>query len=283
MQNLLNGEDVTMSRYMKDVGRNDVLSAEEEAFLLNRCKDGCSWSRDKLIVCNLRLVTKIARFYANRLSVSMNLLDLISEGNIGLMKAIDKFDCTSGNRLSTYAVWWIKESIEISIMNLGRTVRVPIHRLKLANKISRLMRRRSENKPINHIMIQELALELRVTEQDIRDSMSIVDLGVNLSATSEYCSYSIDDIQSESITCPLDTLCDIALAKEIRCQIDTLPDREKAAVSSRYSVITGKDSVTNFKELGHELGVSIERARQINNLGIERLKLRLKDRGWGVN
>ena len=277
----LNGEELSMERYISDIADHDLLTAAEEVLLFEKYKAGCLMSRDRLITCNLKLVVKTARSYSQRLCVSLNLLDLISEGNIGLMKAIDKFDHTAGNRLSTYAIWWIKESIESSLLNVSRTVRIPVYRLKLAYKISRTMYNKHEKRFINSCMIQSIANELDVSVSDIREAMFLIEMGLDRTVHIEPSFHSISEMHSESITCPLDSLCKTEFESDIKNLIAQLPSRERIAVSTRYSVLSDFDLMVRFKDVGDELGASIERARQLNKQGIELLRLGLKKHGWG--
>ncbi|WP_065677586.1 sigma-70 family RNA polymerase sigma factor [Vibrio celticus] len=276
------GEEQSMARYISDIVEHDLLTAEEEFFLFEKYKTGCRSARDRLIICNLKLVVKTARSYSQRLCVSLNLLDLINEGNIGLMKAIDKFDHTSGDRLSTYATWWIKESIESSLFNVSRTVRIPVYKLRLAYRISRIMRNKHEKKFISLCTVQSIADELKVSISDIHEAIYIVGIGFDSTANAEPQPRSIKEMHSESIVCPLDSLCKTELESDVRKLIENLPERERIAVSTRFSVTSSSDSMVNFKDVGDELGVCFERARQINKLGIERLRLRLRERGWDL-
>ncbi|PMH25538.1 hypothetical protein BCU71_24550 [Vibrio lentus] len=276
----LNGEEQSMTRYISDIVEHDLLTAEEEVFLFEKYKMGCCSARDRLTTCNVKLVVKTARSYSQRICVSLNLLDLISEGNIGLMKAIDRFDHTSGNRFSTYAIWWIKESIESALLNVSRTGRIPVYKLRLAYKISRIMRNKHEKKFTSLCTVQNIANELEVSISDIYEAMYIVGIGFDNTANAEPQTHFITEMHSESIVCPIDLLCKSELESDIRKLIENLPERERIAESTRFSVSSRSNSMVHFKDVGDEPGVCFERARQINKLGIQRLRLRLWEKRW---
>ncbi|GAA5644669.1 MULTISPECIES: sigma-70 family RNA polymerase sigma factor [Vibrio] len=267
------------AKYINDIVGVDLLSPEQEVHYARLARQGERSARDVLIESNLRLVVKIARKYTRRGNHSHGLLDLIEEGNIGLMKAIDKFDPELGYRFSTYAVWWIRESIESSLMNNSRTVRLPIHVQKEIFKLSR--------------DAKEVGLELRrdpsVTElaqktnRSVEQVSELIDLSgfIESSAsvsTFDSPAFTLEQYQDEVTAEPHNTCQQTALMSGLEKHVDSLPDKHRTIVIHRYGLF-GQE-VKTLDWLGNEFGLSKERVRQLQAEAIRKLRNKLSFDGW---
>lgn len=260
--------------YLSEIGASQLLSAEEEVDIARRVQRGDNQARRRMIESNLRLVVKIARRYMNR---GLPLLDLIEEGNLGLIRAVEKFDPERGFRFSTYATWWIRQAVERGIMNQGRTVRLPIHIAKELNVCLRAARELSQK--LDHEPTPEDIAEL--TEKPVDQVRRLMLLAEKIT--------SADTPSQESGRALVDTLSDGELANPERLTengnlkvwvgewLDTLADKPREVVCRRFG-LRGYD-VATLEEVGAEIGLTRERVRQIQVEALRDLRRLLEGRG----
>jgi RNA polymerase nonessential primary-like sigma factor len=262
--------------YLSEIGFSPLLSAEEEVYYSRLAQKGEQSGRQRMIESNLRLVVKIARRYINR---GLALLDLIEEGNLGLIRAVEKFDPERGFRFSTYATWWIRQTIERAIMNQTRTIRLPIHVVKELNSYLQAARRLAQSldhepnaeeiadlldKPLNDVK-RLLKLNERVTSVDVpigRDSDKTL----------------IDAIPDESNPDPSDVLQDEDVLANLESWIGRLSDKQREVVERRFGLHGYK--ISTLEEVGNEIGVTRERVRQIQMDALKRLREILESEGF---
>jgi RNA polymerase primary sigma factor len=255
--------------YMREIGQVELLTPEQEIELAARVKKGDEEAVQIMIKANLRLVVKIAQDYAR---YGLPLLDLISEGNIGLMKAVKRFDPKKGGKLSTYAAWWIKQGIKRALANQSKTIRLPAH---LVDKIARMRR-------VEHQLMEELSRE--PTAEEIADEMDLKAATIeqwkvlSLKPTSLDAPIGNDDDSSEvgeiigdhRIRTPFDELEDSQLKEEVESLLDRLDDREQQILIYRFG-LEGEE-VETLEEVGDRFGITRERVRQIQNAAVIKLR-----------
>ena len=273
------GEPMDATRlYLREIGAARLLTAEEEVELARRIRKGDEAARARMIESNLRLVVKIARRYVNR---GLALLDLIEEGNLGLIRAVEKFDPEKGFRFSTYATWWIRQTIERALMNQTRTIRLPIHVVKEINVYLRAARRLSQE--LDHEPSAEEIAELLDRPLEEVERM----LGFNERVTSvdvpqgrEGDRPRLDSIADEQNAEPTELL----QAEEIRTHLeewlDRLSEKQREVVVRRFG-LQGYDNST-LEQVARELGVTRERVRQIQIDALRRLRMVLEQQGFSV-
>ena len=265
--------------YLSEIGFSPLLTAEEEVYFARLSQKGEEKARQRMIESNLRLVVKIARRYMNR---GLALLDLIEEGNLGLIRAVEKFDPERGFRFSTYATWWIRQTIERALMNQTRTIRLPIHVVKEINVYLRAARRLAQSldrepspedvaemldKPINEVK-RMLGLNERVTSVDVPRTP---DTEKSL----------LDSIPDEQNTDPSVLLQDKDVQAHIDLWLSKLNEKQRAVVERRFG-LHGREIAT-LEEVGNELGVTRERVRQIQIEALRRLREILEREGFSVD
>jgi RNA polymerase primary sigma factor len=255
--------------YLREIGQTPLLTREEEVKLARRIKRGDQAARQQMIKANLRLVVKIAHDYS---SYGLPLLDLISEGNIGLMKAVERFDPKKGGKLSTYAAWWIKQSIKRALANQSKTIRLPVH---LVDKIARMRRVAMQlaeefgREPTD----EELAEELLMTPAKIAQLRTAAIRPASLDATvgQEEDGASLGDmIGDESAHTPSDLLSDKNLRKSVMDLLHVLDERELKIITMRFG-LDGKKEMT-LEEVGKKFKVTRERIRQLQNIALRKIK-----------
>ena len=262
------GLDDPVKMYLKDIGRVPLLSAEEEVELAKRMQEEDEAAKKRLSEANLRLVVSIAKRYVGR---GMLFLDLIQEGNLGLMKAVDKFDYQKGFKFSTYATWWIRQSITRAIADQARTIRIPVHMVETINKLTRVQR----------ILLQELGREptpeeiaekMGVTEERVREIQKIAQDPVSLETPigEEEDSHLGDFIEDEKTTTPSDSVAFTMLKEQLLGVLDTLTPREEKVLRLRYGIDDGKPRT--LEEVGREFNVTRERIRQIEAKALRKLR-----------
>ena len=262
------GTDSSISVYMREIAKTTLLTPDEEIELAARIAKGDERARARMIESNLRLVVKIAKDYAN---YGVPLVDLISEGNIGLIRAVEKFDPKKGGKLSTYAAWWIKQSIKRALANQGKTVRLPIHlvdKLARVRRISALMAEDLGREPTDSELSEELgipreklALLLQASKQnrsmdETTNDDSIVSFG--------------EVIADDRAIDPLEALSQKNGLNELDLVLDTLNERETEIIGARFG-LNGKRILT-LEEIGRDFGVSRERIRQIQNVALNKMQ-----------
>ncbi len=264
--------------YLNEIGESRLLTAEEEITLSRLAQRGDNAARQRMIVCNLRLVVKIARRYLNR---GLPLLDLIEEGNLGLIRAVEKFDPERGFRFSTYATWWIRQTIERSIMNQTRTVRLPIHVVKEINiyiKAARNLSQRLDHEPTT----EDIAVLLDKPISEVKRM-----LGLNERIASVDTPYSkdadkplVDMLQDESADDPSERIQDDDIHANLEHCLGRLNDKQREVVERRFG-LHGHEHST-LERVAQELGVTRERVRQIQMDALRRLRDILEKEGFSV-
>lgn len=254
--------------YLKEIGNVPLLTTEQEVALARRVEEGDEEAKKALTEANLRLVVSIAKKYMGR---GMPFLDLIQEGNMGLMKAVDKFDYTKGYKFSTYATWWIRQAITRGIADTGRTIRVPVHMVETINKTLRMTR----------TLLQELGREptpeevadrLNVPVSRVREVLKISRDPVSLDTPigEEDDSHLGDFIEDDSILSPADSAAFSMLREELSAALESLTDRERQVVRLRFGLEDGR--ARTLEEVGKEFNVTRERIRQIEAKALRKLR-----------
>ncbi len=262
------GTDSSISVYIREISKTKLLTPEEEIELAARIAKGDERARARMIESNLRLVVKIAKDYAN---YGVPLVDLISEGNIGLIRAVEKFDPNKGGKLSTYAAWWIKQSIKRALANQGKTVRLPIH---LVDKLARVRR-------ISALMAEDLGRE--PTDSELSEELGIPREKLALLLQASKQNRSMDEtthddsivsfgevIADDRAIDPLEALSQKNGLDELDLVLDTLNERETEIIGARFG-LNGKRILT-LEEIGRDFGVSRERIRQIQNVALNKMQ-----------
>ena len=260
--------DDPVRMYFKEIGKVPLLTAEEERDLAIRIEQGDEEAKKKLCESNLRLVVSIARRYLNR---GLSFLDLIQEGNLGLIKAVEKFDYTKGYKFSTYATWWIRQAITRSIADQARTIRIPVHMVETINKLIRISRQLLQEygrEPTS----EEIAEEMGITVEKVREIKKISQDPVSLETPigEEEDSHLGDFIPDEDIPSPVDAAAYSMLQKQLREVLDTLSEREKKVLILRFGLDDGRPRT--LEEVGKEFNVTRERIRQIEAKALRKLR-----------
>jgi RNA polymerase nonessential primary-like sigma factor len=276
----LNQEEVSKTLdatqlYLSEIGYSPLLTAEEEVYFARRALKGCEASRKRMIVSNLRLVVKIARRYNNR---GLALLDLIEEGNLGLIRAVEKFDPERGFRFSTYATWWIRQTIERAIMNQTRTIRLPIHVVKELNvylRAARELAQELDHEPTSEDIalhldkpIDEVSKMLRLNER-----ISSVDTPIG----GENDKALLDILADDNESSPEDELQDSNIKQNIVSWLQELNVKQREVLARRFGLMGYEPST--LEDVGAEIGLTRERVRQIQVEGLRRLKDMLSSQG----
>lgn len=263
--------DTSLRAYMNEIAKTDLLTIEEELELAERIKDGDEKARDHMIRANLRLVVKIARDYSN---YGLPLADLISEGNIGLMKAVEKYEPAKGGKLSTYAAWWIKQSIKRALSNQSKTVRLPVHMVdKIARlrKISATLTEELGREPNDEELAEILGIprkKLALLKQAAQRPTSL-DAPVSMESTGTVS----ETIGDSSAIDPHEALASKEIHGELSGLRTLLDKRESKIIDARFG-LTGKRPMT-LEEISRDFGVTRERIRQLQNKALEKMRFAL--------
>ena len=260
--------DSSVRLYMREIMKTELLTSEEEAKLAKRIKKGDEKARELMIKANLRLVVKLARDYSN---YGVPLVDLISEGNIGLMKAVEKFDPTKGGKLSTYAGWWIKQSIKRALANQGKTIRLPIHlidKLARVRRITAMLAEELGQEPDEAMLSEVLGIPERKLAMLRQASQRPTSLDAPVADESP-ATYA-DVVEDKMSLNPLDALTDKNYLEELEVMLEVLDEREAAIIDSRFG-LNGKSQKT-LEEISRTFGVSRERIRQVQNVAIDKMR-----------
>ncbi|MDD6919701.1 MAG: RNA polymerase sigma factor RpoD [Eubacteriales bacterium] len=268
------GVDDPIRIYLKEIGRVPLLSADEERTLAQALENGDLCAKDKLCQANLRLVVSIAKKYTNR---GLSFLDLIQEGNLGLMKAVDKFEWRKGYKFSTYATWWIRQSITRAIADQARTIRIPVHMVETINKLMRIQRQLVQELG-RDATPEEIAEVMDITPEKVRDILKIAEEPISLETPigEEQDSHIGDFIPDEDTPAPAEAAALSMLKEQLAEVLDTLTWREREVLKLRFGLENGK--AKTLEEVGKEFNVTRERIRQIEAKAIRKLKHPSKSR-----
>lgn len=254
--------------YLKEIGRVSLLNAEEEVNLALRIKEGDQEAKQQLAEANLRLVVSIAKRYVGR---GMQFLDLIQEGNMGLMKAVEKFDHTKGFKFSTYATWWIRQAITRAIADQARTIRIPVHMVETINKLVRIQRQLLQDLG-REPTPEEIGAEMDLPTEKVREILKIAQEPVSLETPigEEDDSHLGDFIEDQEVLSPADHTAQTLLKEQLEEVLDTLTDREENVLRLRFGLDDG--NVRTLEQVGKVFGVTRERIRQIEAKALRKLR-----------
>ena len=262
------GTEDPVRMYLKEIGTVPLLSAEEELRLAKRKAEGDESAKERLIEANLRLVVSIAKRYTGR---GMSFLDLVQEGNLGLIKGVEKFDYTKGYKLSTYATWWIRQSVTRALADQARTIRVPVHMVETINKLIRISRQLLQELG-REPTAEELAVEMQMPEEKVREIMKIAQEPVSLETPigEEEDSHLGDFIPDDDIPAPAEAAAFTLLKEQLIEVLDTLTEREEKVLRLRFGLDDGR--ARTLEEVGKEFNVTRERIRQIEAKALRKLR-----------
>ena len=260
--------DDPVRMYLKEIGQIPLLTAEEEVELAKQIAEGNQVAKNKLTEANLRLVVSIAKKYSGR---GLHILDLIQEGNTGLIRAVDKFDWTKGNKFSTYATWWIRQAITRAIADQARTIRVPVHMVEVINKATRCNRKLVQELG-REPTVEEIAAELNLpVEKIIEANRTAADtLSLDTPVGDEEDTSIGSFVEDERTPGPADATSNALLAEALKDVLDTLAEREADVLKMRFGMYDGRTHT--LEEVGQIFGVTRERIRQIENKAIRKLR-----------
>ena len=263
--------DDSVRLYLREIGKIPLLSAEEEMDLARRIVEGDKKAKDKMTEANMRLVVSIAKRYSGR---GLDFLDLIQEGNTGLLRAVEKFDPDKGFKFSTYATWWIRQAITRAIADQARTIRIPVHMVETINKLLRTQRRMTQElnrEPTIEELSKELDMEPEKIEYviKIKQDISSLDAGVGRDGEDDD-SVLQDFIVDEDTVSPEDSASNQLLKEQVQEILSSLSDREQKIVRMRFGLDNGKNHT--LEEVGQEFAVTRERIRQIEAKALAKLR-----------
>lgn len=258
----------TVRMYLKEIGKIPLLTSGEELALAKRIKEGDEEAGRRLAEANLRLVVSIAKRYAGR---GMQFLDLIQEGNLGLMKAVEKFDYKKGYKFSTYATWWIRQAITRAIADQGRTIRIPVHMVETINRVIRTSRQLLQEYG-REPLPEEIAEKMKMPADRVREIMklSLEPVSLETPVGEEEDSHLADFIQDNSVQVPAEAAAFSMLKEQLGEVLHTLTDRERQVLCMRFGLIDGEGRT--LEEVGKEFNVTRERIRQIEAKALRKLR-----------
>ncbi len=260
--------DDPVRMYLKEIGKIPLLTGDEEVKIAKRMENGDNFAKQELAEANLRLVVSIAKRYVGR---GMSFLDLIQEGNLGLMKAVDKFDYTKGFKFSTYATWWIRQAITRAIADQARTIRIPVHMVETINKLVRVQRQLVQELGRDPLP-EEIAKQMNIDVEKVREIQKIAQEPVSLETPigEEEDSHLGDFIPDDEILSPQDAATFTLLKEQLSGVLETLTDREKKVLTLRFGLDDGR--ARTLEEVGKEFDVTRERIRQIEAKALRKLR-----------
>ena len=263
--------DDSVRLYLREIGKIPLLNAEEELALAKKVVSGDKKSKDKMAEANMRLVVSIAKRYSGR---GLDFLDLIQEGNTGLLRAVEKFDPEKGFKFSTYATWWIRQAITRAIADQARTIRIPVHMVETINKLLRTQRRMTQElnrEPTIEELGKELEMEPEKVEyvMKIKQDITSLDAGVGRDGDDED-SVLRDFIEDEDSVTPEESAASQLLKEQVQAILSSLSDREQKIIKMRFGLENGKSHT--LEEVGQEFAVTRERIRQIEAKALAKLR-----------
>jgi RNA polymerase primary sigma factor len=263
--------DDSVRMYLREIGKIPLLTGEEEMALARRIEKGEQKAKDKMAEANMRLVVSIAKRYSGR---GLDFLDLIQEGNTGLLRAVEKFDANKGFKFSTYATWWIRQAITRAIADQSRTIRIPVHMVETINKLLRTQRRMTQElnrEPTIEELSKELEMEPEKVEYIIKIKQDITSLDAGIGRDGEDEDTSLGDlIEDEEGISPEESATNELLKQHVNEILSTLSDREQKIVRMRFGLDNGKSHT--LEEVGAEFAVTRERIRQIEAKALNKLR-----------
>lgn len=254
--------------YLKEIGKVPLLTSDEEIELAKRMEAGDDLARARLAEANLRLVVSIAKKYLGR---GLLFLDLIQEGNLGLIKAVEKFDYKKGYKFSTYATWWIRQAITRAIADQARTIRIPVHMVETINKVTRISRQMTQELG-REPSVEEIAIEMNLTEERVREILKVAQEPVSLESPvgEEEDSHLGDFIQDDNIMAPAEAATLMLLKEQLEEAMSALTDREKEVLKMRFGL--NEAQPLTLEQVGKYFNVTRERIRQIEAKALRKLK-----------
>jgi RNA polymerase primary sigma factor len=270
----MDSPDTNIGLYLREISQVPLLTPQEEVKLAAQIKRGNKKAREKMIKANLRLVVKIAHDFSN---YGLPLLDLVSEGNIGLMKAVERFDPKKGGKLSTYASWWIKQSIKRALANQSKTIRLPVHLVDKIGKIRRVAGQMTEElgrEPSNEELAEELGLAVAKVAHLKNVAVRPASLDAKINADDDTAFG--DLVSDERAEDPFAALRDKDLREEVGDLLDVLDPRERKIIAFRFGLSGGKERT--LEEVGRKFGVTRERIRQLQNIALLKMRKALRKR-----
>src|SRR5712691_4443121 len=264
----MNESDSGLNRYLQEIGRIPLLTPQQEVELAAKIKEGDAAARERMINANLRLVFTIARDYVN---LGLPLLDLISEGNIGLTKAVERFDPTKGAKLSTYAMWWIKQSIKRALANQSKMIRLPVHLVDKVAKVRRVSLQMGEDlgrEPTDDELGEEIGIATEKVER--LKSLGIRPASLDAPIGDDDSTQFGDVIKDEEAQTPFELLRDKNLRGEVDGLLEGLDSREKKIISQRFGLDGGRPKT--LENVAKSFGITRERIRQLQNIALAKLR-----------
>lgn len=261
--------DDSVRLYLREIGKIPLLSAEEELELAKKVSEGDKVAKDKMAEANMRLVVSIAKRYVGR---GLDLLDLIQEGNTGLLRAVEKFDYTKGFKFSTYATWWIRQAITRAIADQARTIRIPVHMVETINKLLRTQRRLTQElnrEPSNEEIAAAMEIEVDKVEHIMKIKQDISSLDASIRDDEEE-SVLADFIEDEDTISPEESATNQLLKEQVKDMLSALTEREQKIIKLRFGLEDGKQHT--LEEVGQEFSVTRERIRQIEAKALAKLR-----------
>ena len=260
--------DDPVRMYLKEIGKIPLLTSDREAYLAERIAEGDKSAKDELIEANLRLVVSIAKRHVGK---GMYFLDLIQEGNLGLIKAVEKFDYSKGFKFSTYATWWIRQAITRAIADQARTIRIPVHMVETIHKVSRTMRQLLQDLG-REPTTDEIAEKLGITADKVREIMKIAQDPVSLETPigEEEDSHLGDFVEDNETPAPSESASSSLLREQLRNVLHTLTQREEQVIKLRYGLDDGRPRT--LEEVGKQFNITRERIRQIEAKALRKLR-----------
>ncbi len=261
--------DDPVKMYLKDIGRVPLLSMDEEREYAQKAMQGDEYAKKMLCESNLRLVVSVAKRYVGK--TSMSFLDLIQEGNLGLLKAVEKFDYTKGFKFSTYATWWIRQAITRAMADQSRTIRIPVHMVETINKyvkVTRMLMQKLGREPTIEEIADEMGLSVAKVLEIKRTSQDPISLETPMGEEDD--GKMADIIEDETSKSPMESASQSLLREQLLAVIDTLTPREQEVIRQRYGLMDGKQKT--LEEVGKEFSVTRERIRQIEAKALRKLK-----------